>query len=51
MGTYYKFSDSNSKVSIDEEFKKNNYYGLSNFKTFWENAKQDGDGTSYPGQE
>ncbi|EJL62013.1 hypothetical protein [Flavobacterium sp. CF136] len=51
MGSYYKFSDVETKVSIDNEFKKNNYYGLTNLKTFWEEAKVDGDGISYPGQE
>lgn len=51
MGSYYKFSDVETKVSVDNEFKKNNYYGLTNLKTFWEEAKVDGDGISYPGQE
>nr|WP_294926161.1 hypothetical protein [uncultured Flavobacterium sp.] len=51
MGSYYKFSDVETKVSIDSEFKRNNYYGLTNLKTFWEEAKVDGDGISYPGQE
>ncbi|MEP7094770.1 MAG: hypothetical protein ABI793_11990 [Flavobacterium sp.] len=51
MGSYYKFSDAQSKISIDNEFKKNNYYGLPNMRAFWEEAKVDGDGVSYPGQE
>jgi len=49
MGSYYKFSDDKSK--IDNEFKKNNYYGLPKMNTFWEEAKEEGDGNSYPGQE
>ncbi|MFV0304494.1 MAG: hypothetical protein ACK5IC_03300, partial [Moheibacter sp.] len=32
------------KNLYDEEFKKNNYYGIPRFKEKWEEAKEEGDG-------
>ncbi|MGM5631701.1 hypothetical protein O2K51_12430 [Apibacter raozihei] len=46
MGTFYEFDKEGDKY--DEEFKKNNYYNLSDFKKLWEQAKEEGDGIGLP---
>ena len=42
VGDYYE--NNVGTKDLDEEFKSNNYYGLPNFKTRWEEAKKEGDG-------
>lgn len=36
---------------FDKEFKKRNFYNLSNFEKMWNESKMDGDGISLPGEE
>ena len=47
VGGYYEYSGADGK-KLDQEFKLNNYYGLPNFKTRWEEAKKEGDGINVP---
>lgn len=44
MGAFYKWSK--DRNDYDDEFKKQGYYGLKNFKELWEEAKENGDGTT-----
>ena len=49
MGVFAEYRDSKGK--FDKEFRGNNFYNLEGFKKMWEQAKIDGDGIAYPGQE
>lgn len=53
QNNYYKFfsilSIENGGIKYNEEFKKNNYYNISDFKDIWEETKNGG--ISYPGME
>lgn len=49
QGLFAEKSDYDNRY--DEEFKKNNYYGIPGFKEKWEKAKMEGDGISLPGEE
>ena len=44
MGTFYEHSSEDLQKKYDDEFRKNNFYGLPNFDKFWNDAKADGDG-------
>lgn len=44
MGAFYEYSSDNLQKKYDDEFKKNNFYGLPNFEKFWSEAKLQGDG-------
>ncbi|WPO84115.1 hypothetical protein SD427_07210 [Chryseobacterium sp. JJR-5R] len=52
-GKYYDFfsifGSKDGGVKYDEEFKKNNYYNIADFKKVWEETKNSG--ISYPGME
>lgn len=49
MGFFHEHLDVDNRTA--EEFKRNNYYGLLNFKTMWDEAVIEGDGIAMPGEE
>ncbi|MEC3874196.1 hypothetical protein [Chryseobacterium salviniae] len=49
IGKFAKYSDQDN--SFSKEFEKNNYYDIPNFRQEWKEAKEEGDGTWYPGME
>ena len=49
MGFFQKHFDADNRMA--EEFKRNNYYGLLNFKEMWNTSTIEGDGISLPGEE
>lgn len=44
MGTFYKHSSEELQKKYNDEFRKNNFYGLPNFEKLWNDAKAEGDG-------
>lgn len=44
MGTFYEHSSEDLQKKYDDEFRKNNFYGLPNFEKLWNDAKVEGDG-------
>jgi hypothetical protein len=46
MGAFYRYTDDREKY--DEEFRRQNYYGLPDFEMLWEQGKIDGDGRTPP---
>ncbi len=44
MGTFYEHSSEDLQKKYDDEFRKNNFYGLPNFEKLWNDAKTEGDG-------
>lgn len=49
QGLFAESNDHDNRYT--KEFKKNNYYGINGFKEKWQQAKQEGDGISLPGEE